>query len=221
MINNTGWIEYPRARAILERMESMCKYPKAIRMPSLFISSIPGNGKSFLLKHFQQTHSSVIYVSCPSDLTEKAFFEAIIAGVQANSTEGKISANYHEVLRIIQKTDAKVLILDGLDGLVNISAMKQKQFLNLIKSIYNELQIVIIASGRKETGNLFLHEPQLANRFEPAMLTTWQLNQDYFDLLKTFSLQDPALAGEILNLSDGSIGQIILNIKKYLQNVSA
>jgi hypothetical protein len=57
-------------------------------------------------------------------------------------------------------------------------------------------------------------DPQLANRFEPALLPRWSMNEDYLRLLASFeperpsNLIDPVLATKILTLSGGTIGEI-------------
>jgi len=61
-------------------------------------------------------------------------------------------------------------------------------------------------------------DPQLANRFEPELVARWTMSDDYLRLLASFevafSLAQPSklaertLAQKILNLSEGTIGEI-------------
>jgi hypothetical protein len=61
-------------------------------------------------------------------------------------------------------------------------------------------------------------DPQLANRFEPELLGRWTMSDDYLRLLASFEvafalarpskLVERTLAQKILNLSEGTIGEI-------------
>src|SRR5450631_2620443 len=96
--------------------------------------------------------------------------------------------------------------------------LKQRQFLNVIKHLGNELQIPIVAAGTQDAFNAIQTDPQLANRFEPAVLRRWTIGEDYLRLLASFEvalpleqrsgLVEPALALKILSLSEGTIGEI-------------
>src|ERR1019366_886445 len=93
-----------------------------------------------------------------------------------------------------------------------------RQFLNVIKHLGNELQIPIVAAGTQDAFNALQTDPQLANRFEPAVLRRWTMGEDYLRLLASFEvalpleqrsgLVEPALALKILSLSEGTIGEI-------------
>src|ERR1022692_1499809 len=64
----------------------------------------------------------------------------------------------------------------------------------------------------------FQTDPQLSNRFEPALLRRWTLTDEYLRLLASFEVALPlerpsrlaqlTLARKILNLSEGTIGEI-------------
>src|SRR5450631_1979637 len=96
--------------------------------------------------------------------------------------------------------------------------LKQRQFLNVIKHLGNELQIPIVAAGTQDAFNAIQTDPQLANRFEPAVLQRWTMGEDYLRLLASFEkllplehrsdLLEPAMAIKILSLSEGTIGEI-------------
>jgi hypothetical protein len=82
----------------------------------------------------------------------------------------------------------------------------------------NELQIPIVVAGTHDAFNAIQTDPQLANRFEPAPLPRWTMNEDYLRLLASFEvglgleqpshLIEPALATKILVLTGGTIGEI-------------
>ncbi len=101
-----------------------------------------------------------------------------------------------------------------LTGPVN----KQRQFLNVLKYLGNDLQIPLVGLGTKEALRAIQADPQLANRFEPAALPRWRLNQDFQMLLASFEralpLREPSrlaaepVARKLLGLSEGSLGEL-------------
>jgi hypothetical protein len=50
--------------------------------------------------------------------------------------------------------------------------LRQRQFLNVIKHLGNELQIPIVAAGTQDAFNAIQTDPQLANRFAPAVFAS-------------------------------------------------
>ena len=87
-----------------------------------------------------------------------------------------------------------------------------------IKYLGNELQIPIVAVGTRDAFNAVQTDPQLPNRFEPKLLRRWTMSDDYLRLLASFEvafalarpskLAERTLAQKILNLSEGTIGEI-------------
>lgn len=64
----------------------------------------------------------------------------------------------------------------------------QRHFLNVLKHLSNELQIPITAIGTHDAFNAVHTDPQLANRFEPALLPRWTMGNDYLRLLASFEV---------------------------------
>ncbi len=114
--------------------------------------------------------------------------------------------------------NVRMLIIDEIQHVLAGPLLKQRHFLNVIKYMGNELQIPIVAAGTHDAFNAIQIDPQLANRFEPALLPRWTMNDDYLRLLSSFEvalpldqpsgLMEPALATKILSLSGGTIGEI-------------
>jgi hypothetical protein len=80
------------------------------------------------------------------------------------------------------------------------------------------VQLPIVAVGTQDAFNAIQTDPQLANRFEPAVLHRWTMGEDYLRLLASFEMAlplehrsgflEPAMAIKILSLSEGTIGEI-------------
>ena len=95
---------------------------------------------------------------------------------------------------------------------------KQRAFLNVIKYLGNELQIPIVGVGTKDAFRAIQTDPQLANRFEPAVLPLWKFDDEFLRLLKSFEmllplrhaskLYDTSLAATIFSMAEGHIGEL-------------
>jgi hypothetical protein len=74
----------------------------------------------------------------------------------------------HETLRMLETIDVKMLIIDEIH---NVLAGP------LLKYMGNERQIPLVAAGTHDAFNAIQIDPQLANRFEPALLPRWSMNE--------------------------------------------
>jgi len=111
-----------------------------------------------------------------------------------------------------------MLIIDEIHQIVAGKIGAQRQFLNTIKYLGNELQIPIVGVGTYEAFSALQTDPQLANRFEPTVLPRWEQGQEYLRLLSSFErmlpLKQPAhltgedLAFKLLGMSEGTIGEL-------------
>lgn len=119
--------------------------------------------------------------------------------------------------QLLATVGVRMLVIDEVQHVLAGPMLKQRHFLNVIKYLGNELQIPIVAVGTHDAFNAIHTDPQLANRFEPALLAKWKMSDEYLRLLASFeialSLQhpsnliEPELALMILNLSEGAIGE--------------
>jgi hypothetical protein len=74
------------------------------------------------------------------------------------------------------------------------------------------------AVGTQDAFNALHTDPQLANRFDPAILPRWTMGDEYLRLLASFEsalpfeqpsiLIEPTLALKILSLSEGTLGEM-------------
>jgi len=231
------WIGYTKAREIHETMEYLMIHPKINRMPNMLLVSRTNNGKTQLLQRFFDTHKPVItgetdqshipilYVQAPPKPEEKTFYINILEALHAPYTvKSNIHALRQQVITILRNVDTKILIIDEIHHVLAGAYLSQRGFLNEIKYLANELQIVIIASGIKDALTAINTDSQLANRFEPAILPKWTMDEEYLRLLTSFEaimpLRKPSdltredIAMKILSLSGGTIGEISTILKK-------
>ncbi len=115
-----------------------------------------------------------------------------------------------------------MLVIDEVHHV--LAMLKQRHFLNVIKYLGNELQIPIVAVGTYDAFNAIQTDPQLANRFEPALLPRWAMTEDYLRLLAIFEvvlpllrpsgLTETTLAQKILSLTAGTIGEMSASLTR-------
>lgn len=236
-ILNYKWIGYTRAREIHQKMEYLLIHPKIHRMPNMLLVASTNNGKTILLQRFFDAHKPVItpateeltipvlYVQAPFKPDERMFFINILEALHAPyNVREKSLRLYQQVVSILKKVETKILIIDEIHHILAGGYITQRVFLNMIKFLANDLQIIIIASGIRDALSAINTDKQLASRFEPALLPMWKMDEEYLRLLTSFEailpLRKPSnltqedLAMKILSLSGGTIGEISTILKK-------
>lgn len=121
-------------------------------------------------------------------------------------------------MRILKQIGLRMLIIDAVHNVLSGPVTKQRQFLQVRKSLGNDLQIPLVGVGIKEALRALQADSHLANRFEPAALPRWRLEQDFQRLLASFEralplraasrLADEHRARKLLALSEGSLGEL-------------
>jgi hypothetical protein len=107
-------------------------------------------------------------------------YQAILAQVFAPFRPSKTAGNLQfEVVQLLSTVGVKMLIVDEIQHVLAGPMLRQRHFLNVIKYLGNELQIPIVAAGTHDAFNAIQTDPQLSNRFEPALLRRWTLTDEY------------------------------------------
>jgi hypothetical protein len=227
------WIGYTRAKQLLDKLDELLTHPKTHRMPNLLIVGDTNAGKTMLANRFVQLHPAddnpegdaaivpVLAIQAPPGPDEGRFYNAILEALFApyNPRE-RVAQKQVQVLRILKGVGLRMLIIDEVHNVLTGPVTKQRQFLNVLKYLGNDLQIPLVGLGTKEALRAVQADPQLANRFEPAALPCWQLNQEFQMLLASFEqvlplrkasrLADEQMARKLLVLSEGSLGELSL-----------
>ncbi len=218
-------------------MEFLLMHPKVHRMPNMLLIADTNNGKTNLMQRFFDAHRTivtpetkkltipVVYVLAPITPDQRAFFVSILKALNAPHNIGDRPLKlYQQVESVLRHVETKILIIDEIQQIIAGSYLSQRVFLNMIKHLANDLQIVIIGSGIHDALSAINTDKQLANRFEPEFLPKWTMNEDYLRLLSSFEailpLRKPSdltqenLAMKVLSLSGGMIGEISSVLKK-------
>lgn len=230
-VRSARWIGYTRAKHILDKLEELFTHPKKHRMPNLLIVGSTNNGKTMVANRFVSKHPAydnedgdgitlpVLTVQLQAAPDEGRIYNAILKKLYAPHKEKEHpDKKLFQVVQILSRINTRVLILDELQHILAGNMSRQRQVLNTIKYLGTELQIPIVGVGTQDAFNAITTDPQLSNRFEPAPLPRWQMDDEYLRLLASFEralpLKKPSnlietdLALKILSLSEGLIGEI-------------
>lgn len=230
------WIGYPRAQEVMGKLEDLVCHPREARMPNMLLIGGTNNGKTRLIRHFAQRHPAeenpggehiiapVLYTQAPPAPSEAGFYAEILGTLFEKVPAGSTDAKRARVIQVLRGVQLKVLIIDELHNILAGASTKQQQFLNMIKYLGNELQISIIGCGTGDLLRAVSIDPQIQNRFMPELLPKWQMNKEFRQLLMSFerilplrcpsTLHEPVLAGKILAMCEGTIGELsmLLNL---------
>lgn len=230
-IRSPRWIGYPRAKTILAKLEDLLVYPQSHRMPNLLVVGDTNNGKTMLVQRFcglhpasdnpggDGVHVPVLFVQAPPTPDEGRFYNAILELLFAQyKPNDRVDKKQFQVIKLLKYVGLRMLVIDEIHHIMAGNLNKQRTFLNVIKYLGNELQIPIVAVGTRDAFRALQTDPQLANRFEPALLARWEFNTDFLRLLASFErmlplrepsdLHDTVLATKLFSMSEGYIGEL-------------
>jgi len=225
------WIGYTRARQLLAKLDDLFTHPKTHRMPGLLIIGESNAGKTMLANRFAQLHPAddhpegdavrvpLLLIQAPPGPNENRFYNTILEALFVPyRPREQLAQKQFQVLRLLKQVGLRMLLIDEIHNLITGPVSKQRQFLNVLKYLSNDLQIPLVGLGTKEALRAIQADPQLANRFEPAVLPRWQLDRDFLKLLASFEqvlpLREPSrliekpLARQLLTLSEGNLGEL-------------
>lgn len=225
------WIGYPRAQAILDKLEDLLEYPDQPRMPNMLIVGETNNGKTMLIEHFHQRHLAyerpdrsgvdvpVLYIQAPPGPDERGLYNAIMNRLWESTRASESTDRARDrVVAILKKVQVRMIVIDEIHDLLAGPLLKQRRFLNVLKYLGNELRVPIVGVGIKDAARAVQVDPQLANRFLPEVLPHWELNADFARLMASFesllplknpsALADKELASRILAMTGGTIGEM-------------
>lgn len=230
-LDRPRWIGYPLANSIISRMRELMQKPQRPRMPNLLLVGEPNNGKTTIVRRFAELHGNgwvneetepvkpVIVAEAPPSADEKGLYASILERFWApyRATDSALKLRY-QVMHQMRACGVRLLIIDELHSLLAGSTVKQRETMNALKWLCNELMIPVVGVGTREAVRVLHMDPQHASRFDTLTLPQWSLNQDFQRLLASFEkilplrepsgLHKPALARPLHVISDGNLGDL-------------
>ena len=230
-IRSGTWLNYPRAKEILTRMDDLLNYPRVTRMPNMLLVAPSFNGKTSILERFMENHPPdidpvdetticpVVMIESPPTPDVSAFYSRILDALMAPYKATAAVQQKNSQIKILFKQMAvKMLIVDEIHHLIAGSLNRQKDFRNALKSLGNETKIVIVAAGIEDAFNAFNTDPQMSSRFTPEELPLWKADNKFGSLLATLELRtplkkasdlkSPAMMIEMHTRSEGTLGDL-------------
>ncbi len=223
------WIGYPKAIAAIEKLEALLNWPSKQRMPNLLIVGPTNNGKSMIIEKFRRTHPPinehdteiipVVSVQMPSEPSIKRFYSALLIAIGAPiRPRQQLAELEQQALKLLRTVKVQMLVIDELHNIMAGAASSQREFLNLLRFLGNELRIPMVGIGTKEAYLAIRSDDQLENRFEPMVLPVWQEGKELESLLASFiailPLRRPSfiansdMARYLLTRTEGTIGEL-------------
>jgi hypothetical protein len=224
------WIGYSRAHQALAQMEALfAGEPNKVRPKNLLIVGPTNNGKTMIAEKFRRIHPRcsaddheiipVLMVQMPPEATVPRLYSALLTVL--GSPVGLHSRNDIRealVLRLLRDVGLRLLIIDELHNMLGASARRQRELLNWLRFLGNELRIPIVCLGLRDAWLALRSDDQLENRFHPFLLPLWEDGEEFARLLASFEtmlpLREPSHLAEeplrplILRRSEGPIGEI-------------
>ena len=236
-VRTDRWVGYTKATEAVAKLEALLSHPKRQRMPNLLLIGSTNNGKSMIIEKFRRTHLSekeklyqpeeipIVTVQMPSDPKIPRFYSMLLYAMNVRLiSRSRISDLETKVLQALERLKVKLLIIDEVHNLLAGTAVAQREFLNLIRFLGNQLKIPIVCVGTKDAYYAVRSDDQLENRFEPFTLPLWQEDEEFASLLtsiaSTFPLRKPSILTSpdlmrfILDKSEGTIGEIMTLLTK-------
>lgn len=230
-LDEPRWIEYRMAKQIQDTLQGLLNKPARPRMPNLLVVGDSNNGKTTVIRRFFDTYGQgyvnddaepvkpIILAEAPPTADEKSLYISILERFfTPYRPSDPVSKLRYQVIHLFRYCHVKMLIIDEFHSLLTGSAIKQREVMNAIKLLCNELAIPIVGVGTKEAVRVLHTDPQHASRFDVISLPAWQLDKDFQQLLVGFErvlpLKQPShlhqreLALLLHALSEGNIGNL-------------
>ena len=230
-LDQPRWIGHKFAQQILDTMQGLMHKPERPRMPNLLLVGEPNNGKTTIVRRFRdlcgqgyvnedsEPVKPIILAESPPSADEKGLYISILeqffTPYRASDPTTKLR---YQVIHLFRACRVRMLVIDEFHSLLTGSAIKQREVMNAIKLLCNELAIPIIGVGTREAVRVLHTDPQHASRFDVISLPLWELNQDFQRLLAGFEkvlplkkpskLHQPELASLLHMISEGNTGNL-------------
>lgn len=230
-LSEQHWVGYGRAVAILNRLRELANAPHHTRVQNLLLVGEPANGKTTLVTRFEETDGvrhqdergdpvcPIILAQAPPSADEKALYISILERFWApyRPSEPVVRLRY-QVVHMMRACQVRMLIIDELHSVLTGTALKQREVMNALKLLCNELRIPIVGVGTREAVRVLHTDPQHASRFDVIALPLWKVDAEFQRLLASFerllplrepsNLHAPELAKKLHFLCEGNIGNL-------------
>jgi GTPase SAR1 family protein len=210
-IDSRPWVKYDRATKAIDALTTLMNTPKRARMPNLLLVGSSNNGKTSLIQRFQdsfpnyvnedvQAVKQVIVADAPPTADEKGLYGSILDQFWAPwSPTGTALALRKQAVHTLRDCNTRVLVIDEFHALLAGTPKKQREVMNALKYLCNEVQIPIVGVGTQDAVLVIKSDPQYSSRFSKIELPDWQLGIDFQRLAQSFEAVLPLRKGSNLH----------------------
>ncbi len=225
------WINYPAAQNIISVLKEAMDSPVHPRMKNFLIVGEPFNGKTTLVQKFYDLFGTsyidensnpvkpILLTESPPKANEKELYISILERFFVPYRYGDPCTKLrYQVLHLFRSCKIRMLILDEFHSLLEGTGRQQREIMNCLKFLCNELNIPIVGVGTRSAVRALHTDPQHASRFDVIPLPLWKQDKKFQSLLKGFErilplrkpsdLFDSRPAGLLFSISGGNIGDL-------------
>jgi len=225
------WVAYARGNEALARMAHLLNHPPSGRMPCMLLYGDSNIGKTMIVEKFVRDHPNIcnefneveirktVHLQMPASPSDSKLYAQIIEGLGVQPPVNRRGTDMELLgLRLLHRQPPKIMIIDEVHHLLAGSVREQRQLLNQLKFISNELRMPIVALGTSEALYAMQTDPQIASRFEPFSLPKWRESPQFREFVVSFGrllplekpspLADKAVIQKLMGFSGGLTGKV-------------
>lgn len=230
-IDEPRWIGYPQANYVLDSLSTLIQKPKRPRMPNLLLVGDSNNGKTTIVRRFFDTCGKsyvndnadavipVVMAESPPTPDEKGLYITILEKFfTPYRARDPVATLRYQVIHLFRECSVRMLIIDEFHSMLTGTPKKQREVMNAIKLLCNELCIPVVGVGTRDAVRILHSDPQHASRFDVVSLPLWELDHAFQQLLASFEkllplkkpsrLHEPELAQIFHSISGGNLGDL-------------
>jgi hypothetical protein len=224
------WVSYGRGDEALARMRHLLAHPPCGRMPSMLLYGDSDIGKTMIIEKFVRDNPNicnefgevelrkVLRLQMPPRPSDNKFYAQIIHALGHDAPILKRADVEILALRLLIRHPPKLMIVDEVHHLLAGSVREQRQSLNQLKYLSNQLRMPIVALGTSEALYAMQTDRQIASRFEPFALPRWRESAELRAFVVSFGrllplknpspFGDKAIIQKLMAYSTGLTGRI-------------